>query len=46
LISVEGGEPLWLSEGEKIGGWTITSAGEDWLELAAENNKVRLELFE
>ena len=45
LISVEGNEPLWLSEGDKIGGWTITSAGEDWLELVAEDNKVRLELF-
>ncbi len=46
LISVDGGELIWLSEGESIGGWTITGAGEDWLELAAENNKVRLELFE
>ncbi len=46
LIAVEGGEALWLTEGEKIGGWTITGAGKDWLELAAEDNKVRLELFE
>lgn len=46
LISVDGGELFWLSEGENIGGWTITGAGEDWLELAADNNKVRLELFE
>lgn len=46
LISVDGGELLWLGKGDNIGGWIITGAGKDWLELAADNNKVRLELFE
>ena len=46
LVSIEGSKPVWLSEGEKIGGWAIISAGKDWLELATDKNTVRMELFE
>lgn len=45
LISVEGREGVWFNEGDKIGDWTIAKAGENWLELASDNKKVRLELF-
>lgn len=46
LLSVEGRDPVWFKSGEAIGGWTITSAGTDWLELAADGTTIRLDLFE
>lgn len=46
LISVDEGLPVWLSEGEKIGGWTITEAGPNWLNISAGDNQIRLEIFE
>ena len=46
LISVDGGDPLWLSEGENLGGWTVNRTGEDWLELTAQDKTLRLDLFE
>lgn len=46
LISVEGAQPEWISVGDKLGPWTLTDAGSDWLELSFDAQKIRLELYE
>lgn len=45
LLSVEGATPLWLSVGQTAGPWTLTEAGPNWLEITADDQKIRLELF-
>lgn len=45
LLSVEGAAPLWLSVGQTTGPWTLSDAGSNWLEITADDQKIRLELF-
>ena len=46
LVSVDGNTPIWLSQGEKIGAWTISETGTDWFEIASGEQSIRLDLYE
>lgn len=46
LVAVEGNVPEWLSIGDKLGPWTLSDAGSDWLEISSDTQKIRLELYQ
>ncbi len=45
LIAETGETPAWVGIGVAVGGWTIAAIGPDWVDLAHEDKKLRLEMY-
>lgn len=46
LVANAGGDPVWLTEGTQISGWTVSRIGPDWLELADGPETMRIEMYQ
>ncbi len=46
LVANAGGEPVWITAGTTIAGWTVAAIGPDWLELNLDNETIRIEMYQ
>lgn len=46
FIVLDGADGVWMKLGETVAGWTITEIQANWVELSADDAKIRLELFQ
>lgn len=46
LISAVGESPQWAKPGTKIGGWTVSDIGPDWVELSLASETFRFEMYQ
>jgi hypothetical protein len=45
LIAQAEGEPVWLAEGDAIGGWTLSAISADSVELSRDSGSFRVDLY-
>ncbi|MEQ6204725.1 hypothetical protein ABMC88_16910 [Sulfitobacter sp. HNIBRBA2951] len=46
LVANAGGDPIWITTGTTIAGWTVTNIGTDWLELNLDDETIRIEMYQ
>jgi hypothetical protein len=46
LITNSGSDPIWVSKGTVIAGWTVAGIGADWLELTINEEKIKIEMYQ
>ena len=45
LISVNGQEPSWVTQGQDIQGWTLNAIGNDWIEISRQARIIRVDMY-
>ncbi|WP_134643102.1 hypothetical protein [Pseudaestuariivita atlantica] len=46
LVTVDGADGGWLTEGTEVSGWTVTGIGPDWLDISRGEIRKRIDLYE
>jgi hypothetical protein len=45
LISVDGGEATWITQGEPVAEWALSAIGPNWIELSLNGDLLHLDLY-